>query len=160
MDFKDKINQIIKETFVDKNLQDCIDNKQQPLIDFKKKILIIDDDPILHEMYAMKFQKNGYDVKTAADGEKALCILRGGYLPDILLIDLMIPVMDGFTIFEIIKKEKLAPNAVAIMLTNRGLSDEINKAKDLGFHGYIVKATTVPAEVVEEVKKIYKENCK
>ena len=72
----------------------------------------------------------------------------------------MIPEMDGFAIFEAIKKEKLAPNAISIVLTNKGLSEDIKKAKEIGFHGYIVKATTIPAEVVEQVKKIYEENCK
>ncbi len=68
--------------------------------------------------------------------------------------------MDGFTIYENVKKDNLAPGAVAIVLTNQGLSSDINRAKELGFHGYIVKATTIPSEVVEEVLDIYKKNQK
>ena len=160
MDYKNKINNFIKNTFSLKQQQDCVSNIQQPLINIKKKILLIDDDQILNDMYSMKFNKNGYEIKTAASGEEAIMLIKEGYIPDILITDLMMPIMDGFTVFETIKKENLAPNVIAIMLTNKGLSEEINKAKDLGFHGYIVKATTIQVEVVEEVKKIYKENCK
>ena len=158
MEYKNKINKVIKNTFDGKDSKDCI-AKQQPLIDIKKKILFIDDDQILRDMYSAKFQRNGYEIKAVASGEEALNLIKGLYIPDILITDLMIPIMDGFSIFETIKKEKLLPNVIAIMLTNKGLSEEINKAKELGFNGYIVKAMTVPAEVVEEVKKICSDHC-
>jgi CheY-like chemotaxis protein len=121
----------------------------------KKKILIIDDDKFLLNMYSMKFEKNGFEVKVAVGGVDALEILRDGYKPDILLMDLIMPVMDGFTMYETIKKENLATNALAVMLTNQGLVSDINRAKELGVHGYIVKATTIPSEVVDEVIEIY-----
>jgi len=127
----------------------------------KKKILIIDDDKFLLNMYLMKFEKNGFEVKVAAGAEEALDILKGEeYKPDILLMDLIMPVMDGLIMYDKIKKEKLAPGAVAVVLTNQGLLTDINRAKDLGVHGYIVKATTIPSEVVEEVIEIYEKNKK
>ena len=70
------------------------------------------------------------------------------------------PIMDGFTMYETIKRDNLAPGALAIMLTNQGLVSDINRAKELGVHGYIVKATTIPSEVVEEVIEIYAKNNK
>jgi CheY-like chemotaxis protein len=124
----------------------------------KKKILIIDDDKFLLNMYSLKFDKNGFEVKVATGGVDAIEILKNDYKPDILLMDLIMPVMDGFTMYETIKKENLAPGALAIMLTNQGLVSDINRAKELGVHGYIVKATTIPSEVVEEVIEIYKKN--
>lgn len=124
----------------------------------KKKILIIDDDKFLLNMYSLKFDKNGFEVKVATGGVDAIEILKNDYKPDILLMDLIMPVMDGFTMYETIKKENLAPNALAIMLTNQGLVSDINRAKELGVHGYIVKATTIPSEVVEEVIEIYQKN--
>lgn len=126
----------------------------------KKKILIIDDDKFLLSIYSMKFEKSGFDVKTAPSGSDALDIIKNNFIPDILLMDLIMPMMDGFTIFETIKKENLAPGVVAIMLTNQGLFTDISRAKDLGIHGYIIKATTIPAEVVAEVIEIYNKNKK
>jgi len=149
MEYIKKITNKIKETFKSEDV-----NKQPSLIETKKKILLVDDDKLLHDMYAMKFEKNGFEVRTASGGEEAIQIIKDGYIPDVLVTDLMMPMMNGFEIFEVIKNEKLAPNITAIVLTNKGLSEEINRAKEIGFDGYIVKATTIPAGVVEEVKKI------
>lgn len=126
----------------------------------KRKILILDDDRFLLNMYSMKFEKNGFEVKVAGGGSEALDILKEGFNPDIMLMDLIMPVMDGFTFYETAKKEKLADNIIAIMLTNQGQVSDINRAKELGVHGYIVKATTIPSEVVEEVIQIYNNNKK
>jgi CheY-like chemotaxis protein len=120
----------------------------------KKKIFIIDDDSFLLSMYSMKFEKNGFETKVIANGSDALEILRDGYKPDILIIDLIMPIMDGFSICESIKKEKLAPDALMVMLTNQSTVSDINKAKELGVDGFIVKATTIPSEVVEEVRSL------
>ena len=126
----------------------------------KKKILIIDDDKFLLNMYSMKFEKNGFDVKVAQGAEDAFTILKEDFKPDVLLMDLIMPVMDGFEMYEKIKKDNLASGAIAIMLTNQGLVSDINRAKELGVHGYIVKATTIPSEVVEEVIEICAKNKK
>lgn len=126
----------------------------------KKKILIIDDDKFLLNMYSIKFDKNGFDVSIATGGADAIDMLKNGLKPDVMLMDLIMPVMDGFTMFEKIKKENLAPDAVCVMLTNQGLLSDINRAKEMGVHGYIVKATTIPSEVVEEVIDIYNKNNK
>ncbi len=128
--------------------------------DKKIKILIVDDDSFLLNMYSMKFQKSNCEVRVAAGGPEALDALKGGYAPDILILDLIMPSMDGFSLYENIKKNNLASNAVAVVLTNQGLSSDINRAKELGFHGYIVKATTIPSEVVSEVLDIYYKNKK
>jgi len=120
----------------------------------KKKIFIIDDDSFLLSMYSMKFEKSGFEAKVAVNGADALEVLRGGYRPDVLLMDLIMPVMDGFAMYETIKKENLAPGALAVMLTNQGTVSDINRAKELGVNGFIVKATTIPSEVVEEVKSL------
>lgn len=126
----------------------------------KRKILIVDDDKFLLNMYSMKFEKNNFEVKVASSSEEALDILKEGFKPDILLLDLIMPGMDGFALYETIKKENFCPDMLSIMLTNQGLSSDIKKATDLGFHGYIVKATTIPSEVVSEVIDIYNKNKK
>ncbi len=126
----------------------------------KKKIFLIDDDTFLLSMYSMKFEKSGFEVKCASDGVQALNMLRQGYKPDILLIDLIMPVMDGFFMYETMKKEGLVNEALSIMLTNQGTVSDINRAKELGINGFIVKATTIPSEVVEEVKTLLSKNNK
>ena len=70
------------------------------------------------------------------------------------------PVMDGFEILAALKKGNLAPQASVIMLTNQGQLSDIEKAKSFGVAGYIIKATTIPSEVVEEVTRIYNLNKK
>lgn len=121
----------------------------------KRKILCVDDDKFLLDMYALKFAKAGYEVKTADSTDGGIKILHDGYSPDVMLADIVMPGMDGLDMVSNIRKEKLAPNAVVIMLTNQGASDDISRAKSLNVDGYIVKATTIPSEVLSEVEKIY-----
>lgn len=120
----------------------------------QKKILFIDDDKFLLDMYSLKFNKAGYEVKTADSTDVALKMIRDGYTPDIFLSDIVMPGMDGLDLVAALRKEKLIPNAVTIMLTNQGASEDISRAQKMGVDGYIVKATTIPSEVLEEVEKI------
>lgn len=119
-----------------------------------KKILLIDDDRFLLDMYAIKFNKSGYEVKTADSTDAGLQLMRGGYVPDIVLCDVVMPGMDGLEMVSILKKENIAPDATIIMLTNQGSADDIARARKLNVDGYIVKATTVPSEVLKEVEDI------
>ncbi|MCX6716812.1 MAG: response regulator [Candidatus Taylorbacteria bacterium] len=122
----------------------------------KLSVLYVDDDPFLLDMYGLKFTKNGYDITTLPSATDALKKIREGTLkPDILLLDIVMPVMDGLVLLTNIRKENLLKDAVVIMLTNQGGASDIDTAKALGAAGYIVKATSIPSEVVEKVKKIY-----
>lgn len=118
------------------------------------RILLIDDDKFLLDMYSLKFKKSGLDIDVSSSTSGALEKLRsdGGY--DILLLDIIMPGMDGLELLEKIESEKLVQKAVVIMLTNQ--ADDYTKAKSLGADGYIIKATTIPSEVVEQVLSIYK----
>ncbi len=122
--------------------------------------MIVDDDKFLLDMYCMKFKKGNFDVHGASSGPEALTALRGGFVPDIVIMDLIMPAMSGFELFEAIHTEHLADKAVFVVLTNQGQSSDIEKAKALGVDGYIVKASTIPSEVVEQVIKIYGEKAK
>jgi DNA-binding response OmpR family regulator len=122
----------------------------------KKRILCIDDDKFLLDMYAMKFIKAGYEVQTSDSAEGGLKILTDGYVPDVTLIDIVMPGMDGLELVSTIRKEKLAPKSVIIMLTNQGSSDDVGRAQKYKVDGYIVKATTIPSEVLAQVEKISK----
>ncbi len=120
----------------------------------KKKIFLIDDDKFLLDMYALKFTNAGYEVETSESTDGALKKIQGGYIPDVMLVDIVMPGMDGLEFVMAMRKEKLAPKTVVIMLTNQGASDDIGRSQKLGVDGYIVKATTIPSEVLEQVKKI------
>ncbi len=122
----------------------------------QKKIILVDDDKFLLDMYAIKFSKAGYDVKTADSTDGGLKLVKGGFIPDVMLVDIVMPGMDGLEFVSVVRKENLAPNGRVIMLTNQGSSDDISRAKKLGVDGYIVKATTIPSEVLAEVERIIK----
>ncbi len=124
------------------------------------QVLIVDDDKFLLNMYSIKFTKSGFEVSAVTSGQEALNKIKGGYNPDVVLLDVVMPVMDGFEILATIRKENLVPTASVIMLTNQGQLSDIEKAKSYNVAGYIIKATTIPSEVVEEVTRIYNLNKK
>lgn len=119
----------------------------------KIKILLVDDDRFLLDMYTLKFKKSGVDVDTATGSVAALAKLRAGETADIILLDIIMPTMDGLELLRIIRQEKLVPNATIIILSNQ--NDDMEKAKQIGIDGYIIKATSIPSEVVEKVLTIY-----
>jgi CheY-like chemotaxis protein len=124
-------------------------NSQNPY-----KILIVDDDKFLLNMYSIKFQKEKFDVTIASDGFEALKKLQEGLVPDAIVLDIVMPVMDGLEFLEKMRAENLAKDATLLILSNQGQSTDIEKAKRLGIDGYIVKATTIPSEVVSEVLRM------
>ena len=120
----------------------------------KPSLLLVDDDQFLLNMYSLKFQNSGFDVEVVNSGLSALQKLRDGYTPSVVLCDLVMPSMDGLEFLKKVKEEKLSPRSVVIVLTNQSQSAEIDRAKEIGVDGYIVKASTIPSEVVQEVKNI------
>ncbi|TSC54848.1 MAG: hypothetical protein LiPW30_314 [Parcubacteria group bacterium LiPW_30] len=119
-----------------------------------KKILIVDDDNFLLDMYSLKFTERGFSVDSSLGSVDLIQKLRGGATPDILLLDIVMPTMDGFEVLEAIKKENLAKGAIKIILSNRGQKEDIDRGISLGAKGYIVKATATPTEVVDKVIEI------
>jgi CheY-like chemotaxis protein len=117
----------------------------------KRKILIVDDDAFLLDMYAIKFSQNNFEVHTAMGGTQSVEKLKAGLAPDIILMDLIMPEMDGFEMLEKINAEKLSPDSVKIVLSNKSQQSDIERATALGAAGYIVKASSTPVEVVEQV---------
>ncbi len=120
----------------------------------KKKIFIIDDDTFLLDMYALKFNQSGYEVITSLGPEDALEKMRGGLNPDVILLDIMMPVMDGFEMLEKMKEENLCQNTLRIILSNRGQQSDIARGEALGATGYIVKASSTPSEVIIKVAEM------
>ncbi len=122
------------------------------------KVFIVDDDSFLLRMYSRKFKNDGFEVDTASGSQEALDKLENGAAPDIILLDVIMPGMDGLAMLKNMRERSLAEGALVIMLTNQGQSDDIDAAQEIGVDGYIVKATAVPSEVIEEVKRIYNES--
>lgn len=121
-------------------------------------ILLIDDDQFLLDMYSLKFTNRGHHIITARDGADGLDQIKAGLVPDIILLDMIMPKMNGLEFLEVFRAEKLVPKALVIMLTNQGQSTDIEAAEKYDIKGYIIKATTIPSEVVNEVERIAKEN--
>jgi DNA-binding response OmpR family regulator len=120
----------------------------------KIKILITDDDKFLLDMYSLKFGETGFEVTTASDGEDALAKVEGGLVPEIFLVDLVMPKMDGFQLIGKLKEKGLDKRSAIIILSNLGQEEEINKGLELGVDGYIVKAAATPSEVVTRATDI------
>ncbi len=120
----------------------------------KYKVLLVDDDRFLLDMYSIKFTKSGHTTKVASSSADALKMLKDGFVPDVIVLDIIMPSMDGLELLEVIRKEKLTPNTKVVMLTNQSQPTDIERATKLGVAGYIVKASTIPSEVVKEVEEI------
>lgn len=122
----------------------------------KRKILIVDDDSFLLDMYALKFSQNNFEVHTAGGGVQAIEKLKGGLAPDVILMDIIMPEMDGFEMLTKINAENLCPNCTKIVLSNKSQQSDIDEGNRLGVSGYIVKANSTPVEVINQVVEILK----
>ena len=118
------------------------------------KILLVDDDTFLIDMYAAKFSSSGHSVDTTKSVETALEKLRGGGLYDAILLDMILPNMTGIDLLNAIRAENLLGKAKTIVLSNQGDQTDIDSAIQAGADGYIVKAHMIPSEVVAKVVSI------
>ncbi|MBL7053271.1 MAG: response regulator [Candidatus Portnoybacteria bacterium] len=118
-----------------------------------KKILIIEDDPFLSEMYAAKFTESGFEIEVAFDGSVGLAKIEN-FNPDLVLLDIVLPKMDGFEILKKIKENEKLKKIPIILLTNLGQKSEVEKGLSLGADEYIIKAHFTPTAVVTRVKEI------
>lgn len=118
------------------------------------KILIVDDDPLLVRMYQKKLENDGYTVESATDGVSGLQKVVE-FSPNLILLDIMMPKMNGFEVLEKLKSNPQTEKIPVIILTNVGSSDgDVERGLELGAVAYIVKASNRPKVVVEKVKEI------
>lgn len=118
------------------------------------KILLIDDDIFLRDMYATKFISCGHDLE-AVDGSVAtLSLLGKGNKYDVGLFDMIMPGTNGVELLTLINKQFPGQIKHSIFLTNQGQDADIQEATDAGAVGYIIKANTIPSEVVKQVEEI------
>ena len=120
----------------------------------KQKLLIVDDDAFLLSMYSHKFSGDGYEVMTARDATEFFTEISNGFMPDVVLIDVLMPGDDGFTVLEKLASDSQFKSLVKIMLSNLGQESDVKKALGLGADGYIIKAVNSPTEVIAKVRDI------
>lgn len=121
----------------------------------KIQIMLVDDDPFLLDMYGLKFKNRGYDVIAHLKPEDALNQLREGVSPDVIVLDMIMPMLDGVAVLKHIREHDYVPHATIIMLTNQSQPEDIERTEEFKIDGYIVKALTIPSEVVDQVQKFY-----
>jgi DNA-binding response OmpR family regulator len=121
-----------------------------------KNILLVEDDPFLVDIYTTKFKEAGFPIEVAIDGSQALKKIEEKK-PDLILLDIVLPRLDGWEILKGLRDDKKLSDLKVVILSNLGQKSEIDKAFALGATQYLIKAHYTPSEVVEEVKKIFKE---
>ena len=119
------------------------------------KIAIIEDDPTISQMYRMKFESDGFEVRLAANGQIGVEVVEK-FQPDIILLDLQMPEMNGTEALRYIRAKDWGKTIPVIVLTNLGEEEAPREIKELGIHSYIVKANLTPRQVVEQVKSAIK----
>ncbi len=116
------------------------------------KIAILEDDPVISQMYRMKFESDGFDVRLADNGNRGVALVED-FQPDIILLDLQMPEMDGPEALAKIRKESWGRDIPVIVLTNLGKEESPKELEKLGIESYIVKADLTPRQVVARVKE-------
>jgi CheY-like chemotaxis protein len=119
----------------------------------KKKILIVEDDNFVAEVYSTKLLEMGHEVLIAQNGEEGI-ILAGSSKPDLILLDIIMPVMGGIEMLEELKKKEELKKIPVILLTNVGEKESIQRVRDLGVQDYLIKSHFTPAEVIEKIETV------
>jgi two-component system, chemotaxis family, chemotaxis protein CheY len=117
-----------------------------------QKILIIEDEKILLDLLKKKLTDENYEVSIARDGEEGLRVMKK-IKPDLVLLDIVMPKMDGFGVMEAMIKDKKLKNIPVVIVSNSGQSVELDRAQRLGAKDWLVKTEFDPLEVVKKVKK-------
>lgn len=119
----------------------------------KKSILLVEDDEFLAELYATKLEMEGFEVLLANDGQKGLKLAKEKH-PDLVLLDILLPKMDGFEVLEHIKEDRKLKNIPVMLLTNLSQKSEVQRGISLGADDYLIKAHFMPSEVIAKIKRI------
>ena len=117
------------------------------------KILIVEDEEALVKVLEEKFKNEDFDVKLARDGESAISIAKE-YMPDVMVLDLILPKKDGFEVLEELKSMQQFKQVPIVVLSNLGEDSDIKRSLELGASDYFVKAQHPINEVIEKVKEI------
>ena len=119
----------------------------------KIHVLLVEDDVFLAGIYQKKFEMEGYKISVAENGEKGLSDAKKKK-PDIILLDILLPKLDGFAVLEKLKSDGTTKSIPVILLTNLGQKDDVEKGLEAGAVDYLIKAHFKPSEVVEKVQTV------
>jgi len=120
----------------------------------KKKILIVEDDNFVAEVYSTKLLEMGHEVQVAQNGREGLDLIKKSR-PDLILLDIIMPVMGGLEMLEELRKEESEiPKIPIILLTNVGEKESVQQARNLGADDYLIKSHFTPAEVIEKINSV------
>lgn len=122
------------------------------MVDGNVKILIVEDDLFIRELYERQLSLEGYEVSTAEDGEIGLNRISQA-IPDLILLDIMLPKVSGLDLLRTIKAQEATKSIPVILLTNLGQDSVIKEGFNLGADGYLIKSAYTPDQIIEEVKK-------
>lgn len=122
-----------------------------------KKIMLVDDDAFLLDMYSLKFKNSGYDIITVNNPEEAVEKLKGAEVPDVVLFDLVMAGIGGWGFIKAVRENNLAVDSIFIVLSNQGQQVDFDTAKQYNVDGYVVKALSTPSEVLTEVERVCNE---
>ncbi len=117
------------------------------------KVLLVDDTEFYQRAYKNKLTTEGFLVTTASNGVEALRHL-GQELPDVILLDLMMPIMDGFKVLQAVKADARLKAIPVIIFSAKGVTEEVEQAIKLGASDYLIKATTTPNKVLEKIRQV------
>jgi DNA-binding response OmpR family regulator len=116
-----------------------------------KKILIVEDDKFLRDLINQKLTKEGYETSEAIDGEEGVKIVKE-VKPDLVLLDLILPGIDGFEVLAKIKGDPGTSSIPVIILSNLGQKEDVEKGLKLGAVDYLIKAHFTPGEIIDKIK--------
>ncbi len=120
-----------------------------------KQILLIEDDPFLIDIYTTKLKESGFRVEVATGGGEGVSKIKEKK-PDLLLLDIVLPQIDGWEILKEIKSDEELKDLKVIILSNLGQKEEVEKGLAMGAIKYLIKAHYTPTQIVEEIKKVLK----
>lgn len=123
--------------------------------DEKTKVLIVEDDSMILDMYVHKFEQEGFAVSQLDRGDNVV-ELSEKEQPNIILLDVIMPGLDGFSVLQALKANDKTKNIPVIILTNLGQDEDKNKGMSLGAVGYITKSNMTPGDVVRKVREFLK----
>lgn len=116
-----------------------------------KKVLVVEDDQFLANAYRIKFEKANLDVKISMDGEEALEVIKT-FKPDVILLDLVMPKMDGFAVLEKLKSDSATKDIKVVVASNLGQNEDVARAIKLGASGYVIKSDMSIADILKLVE--------
>jgi CheY-like chemotaxis protein len=122
----------------------------------KKKVLLVEDDIFVSDIYQMKLHTEGVEALVAMNGQEAIQHLESGAVPDLILLDIIMPVLDGLDVLRKIKANDAWKNIPVVMLTNLSDKRQVDECMTLGANDYIVKSHYTPSEVMEKVYSFLK----